>query len=144
MAQNSYGDLPLHVAANTGHLSIVRYLFPFSYAYQEQLKSENPESSDDTSAVESSIQQQLNDLTSEPLKNNKGNTPLHLALIRKYEEVDVNLKSKYAEVAEFLMKRNPRVCYCGNYAGMSPKGMAEDAEDADLLKRISCKSPPYM
>ena len=76
--------------------------------------------------------------------NKEGNTPLQLALIKKYEEVDENSKSKYNEVAEFLIKKDPGVCYCGNKAGMNPQDMAEEAEDADLSRLISGKSPPYM
>ena len=142
-ATNSNGDLPLHVAANAGHLSIVQYLFSFSYEYQEQLKSESSESCDDPGSVESSIQQQLNDLTSKLLReqNNEGNTPLHLALIKKYEEVGVNLKSKYNEVAEFLIKKDPSVCNYRNKASKNPRRMAKEAKDEDLSKLISGKSP---
>ncbi|XP_075665020.1 protein ACCELERATED CELL DEATH 6-like [Castanea sativa] len=144
MAKNSNGDHPLHVAANAGHLSIVQYLFSFSYEYQEQLNSENSEASDDPGSVESSIKQQLNDLTSKLLwgKNYEGNTPLHLALIKKYEEVDVNLKSKYNEVAEFLIEKDPAVCNYRNKASKNPRRLAEEAKDEDLSKLISDLAPP--
>ncbi|XP_030923424.1 protein ACCELERATED CELL DEATH 6-like [Quercus lobata] len=142
MAKNSNGDHPVHVAANAGHLSVVQYLFSFSYEYQEQLKSENSESCDDPGSVESNIQQQLNDLTSKLLreKNNEGNTPLHLALINKYEEMDV--KCKYNEVAEFLIKEDPSVCNYRNKASKNPRRLAKEAKDEDISKLISGKSPP--
>ena len=72
--------------------------------------------------------------------NKERNTPLHLALIKKYEEVDENSKSKYNEVAEFLIKKDPGVCYCGNKAGMNPQDMAEEAEDGEIAPTASQKT----
>ncbi|XP_075665022.1 protein ACCELERATED CELL DEATH 6-like [Castanea sativa] len=118
-ATNSTGDLPLHVAANAGHLPIVvQFLGRPCRKHQELLKAQN--SNGDlplhlaANAGHLSIVQhlqQLNDLTSKLLwgKNYEGNTPLHLAL---------------------------------NKASKNPRRLAEEAKDEDLSKLISDLAPP--
>ncbi|KAK7830122.1 hypothetical protein CFP56_028557 [Quercus suber] len=68
------------------------------------------------------------------IQNNEGNTALHLALINKYREVDLVLKTKYSEIASFLVETNPKVSYCPNEEHKSPLYMAAEAGDAEMVK----------
>ncbi|XP_030974201.1 protein ACCELERATED CELL DEATH 6-like [Quercus lobata] len=68
------------------------------------------------------------------IQNNEGNTPLHLALIKKYREVDLVLKTKYSEIADFLVETNPEASYCPNQEHKSPLYMAAEAGDAEMVK----------
>ena len=67
-------------------------------------------------------------------QNNERNTPLHLALIKKYREVDLVLKTKYSEIADFLVETNPEVSYYPNQEHKSPLYMAAEAGDAEMVK----------
>ena len=104
IVKNSAGELALHVAASCGHLSTLKKLA--SVSGREYLN----------------------------IQNNEGNTPLHLALINKYREVDLVLKTKYSEVADFLVETNPIVSYCPNEKHKSPLYMAAEAGDAEMVK----------
>ena len=68
------------------------------------------------------------------IQNNEENTPLHLALIKKYREVDLVLKTKYSEIAEFLVETNPEASYCPNQEHKSPLYIAAEAGDAEMVK----------
>ncbi|KAL0009696.1 hypothetical protein SO802_004804 [Lithocarpus litseifolius] len=151
MVQNSNGDLPLHVAANAGHLSIVQHLVKFSYRCQEFLTPKN--SGDNTPlpyppvdanagyqpSVDLSDQKLQDRYTSKLLrvKNKEGNTPLHLALIKKYEEEDLNLKTEYHEVAKFLIEKDPDACTDLNEANKDPLDLAIKAQDKELQQLMS-------
>jgi ankyrin repeat protein len=115
-ATNSTGDLALHVAANAGHLSIVKLLV-------SQLK------------LEDSTVGQLGE------KSKEGNTPLHLALINKYQKVA--LKTKYHELASFLVDTDPKVsCFRINQERKSPLYLAAEAGDAELVNLMIKKGNP--
>ena len=110
-ATNSTGDLALHVAANAGHLSIVKLLVS-----TEQLEWED------------STVGQLRE------ENKDGNTPLHLALINKYQKVAFKTKYRYHELASFLVEKDPVVSYFGiNKEMKSPLYLAAEAGDAELV-----------
>ncbi|GMY06161.1 protein ACCELERATED CELL DEATH 6-like [Fagus crenata] len=103
--QNLAGDLPLHVAVRVGHLPMVKKL---AISSEEFISS--------------------TDLLME--QNDERNTPLHLALIKKYKEVDrrnLVLKSRYREIANFLVETEPE-------EEESPLYMAAEAGDAELVK----------
>ncbi|XP_050276274.1 protein ACCELERATED CELL DEATH 6-like isoform X1 [Quercus robur] len=104
MVQNSAGELAFHVAACCGQLSTLKKLA--SVSGSEFLV----------------------------IQNNEGNTALHLALINKYREVDLVLKTKYSEIAGFLVETNPKVSYCPNEEHKSPLYMAAEAGDAEMVK----------
>ncbi|XP_030949477.1 protein ACCELERATED CELL DEATH 6-like [Quercus lobata] len=104
MDTNSAGELAVHVAASCGHLSTLKKL----------------------ACVSGSVFLEL--------QNNEGNTPLHLALMNKYSEVDLVLKTKYSEIAGFLVETNPEVSYCPNNEHKSPLYMAAEAGDAEMVK----------
>ena len=116
---NSTDDLALHVAANAGHLPIVQCL------------------------LSSSKQLELEDSTVGQLwENNKeGNTPLHLALINKYEKVDLKTKYRYHELASFLVEKDPKVStyFRINKEGKSPLYLAAEAGDAELVNLMIIK-----
>lgn len=119
MRKNSAGDLALHVAASAGHLPIVKLLLSASYQHLEESQCRF-----------------------EPLKeqNKRGNTPLHLALINKYQEV--TFKTKYNEVARFLVETEPVVtCSSINKENKSPLYMAAEAGDVELLEIMLNKFP---
>ncbi|XP_050289774.1 protein ACCELERATED CELL DEATH 6-like [Quercus robur] len=119
MRKNSAGDLALHVAASAGHLPIVKLLLSASYQHLEESQC-----------------------SFEPLKerNKRGNTPLHLALINKYQEV--TFKTKYNEVARFLVETQPVVtCSSINKENKSPLYMAAEAGDVELLEIMLNKFP---
>ncbi|KAL4625957.1 hypothetical protein ACB092_05G061400 [Castanea dentata] len=119
MRKNSAGDLALHVAASAGHLPIVKLLLSASYQHLEESQC-----------------------SFEPLKeqNKRGNTPLHLALINKYQEV--TFKTKYNEVARFLVETKPVVtCSSINKENKSPLYMAAEAGDVELLEIMLNKLP---
>ena len=75
------------------------------------------------------------------MKNEEGDTPLHLALIKKYEEEDSNLKTNYHEVAKFLIEKDPDACTDLNEANKDPLDLAIKAQDKELQQPMSSKSP---
>jgi len=54
----------------------------------------------------------------------------------------MDVKCKYNEVAEFLIKEDPSVCNYRNKASKNPRRLAKEAKDEDISKLISGKSPP--
>lgn len=120
---NSTDNLALHVAASVGHLPIVKLLLS-SYKQPEESR---------------------NSFGQLRMQNKEGNTPLHMALIKKYEEVA--LKSKYSEVASFLVEKDPEgSIFPINNEGKSPVYLVAEAGDAELLKFIMDKftCPAYI
>ena len=154
-AKNSSGDLPLHVASNAGHLSIVQHLVKFSYRCQELLTPKNSGDNiplsypplDANAGYQPSVDlsdQKLQDRYTSKLlrlKNKEGNTPLHLALIKKYEE-DSNLKTNYHDVAKFLIEKDPTACTDLNEANKYPLDLAIKAQDKELQDLMSSKLQP--
>ncbi|XP_065623999.1 uncharacterized protein LOC136065153 [Quercus suber] len=139
MVQNSNGDLPLHVAANAGHLSIVQYLVKFSYRCQELLTPKNSGDNIPLPYPPVDANQKLQDRYTSKLlrvKNKEGNTPLHLALIKKYAE-DLNLESNYHKVAKFLIEKDPDACTDLNEANKDPLDLAIKAQDKELQQLMS-------
>ncbi|KAK7815954.1 receptor-interacting serine/threonine-protein kinase 4 [Quercus suber] len=105
--KNSTDNLALHVAASVGHLPIVKLLL----SYYQQLE-------------EPRYFGQLRE------QNKEGNTPLHVALINKYQNVDLKMKRKYHEVASFLVEMDPEVSYFQvNEASKSPLYMVAEAQE---------------
>ncbi|KAL4625445.1 hypothetical protein ACB092_05G026700 [Castanea dentata] len=98
--KNSNGDLPLHVAASAGNMKIVELLVKWSNG---QLQ--------DHSTCGTQWE-----------KNKEGNTPFHLALIKKIS-------------GSFLVKNGREVfSYYPNEEGESPLYLAADAGDEELVK----------
>ena len=110
MEKNSAGESAFHVAASCGHLSTLKKLA--SVSSSEFLE----------------------------IQNNEGNTALHLALINKYREVNLVLKNKYSEIADFLVETNPKVSYCPNKEHKSPQYMAAEAGDAKMVRSMIRKA----
>ena len=115
--KNSTDNLALHVAASVGHLPIVKLLLS---SYQQ--------------LEESRCFGQLRE------QNKEGNTPLHVALINKYQNVDLKMKRKYHEVASFLVEMDPEVSHFQvNEENKSPLYMVAEAGDVELLKLMMNK-----
>ncbi|XP_023915811.2 protein ACCELERATED CELL DEATH 6 [Quercus suber] len=112
--KNCAGESAFHVAASCGHLSTLKKLA--SVSGSEYLD----------------------------IQNNEGNTPLHLALINKYKEVDLVLKTKYSEIADFLVETIPGVSYCQNEENKSPLDMAAEAGDAEMVKLMIEKANEFI
>ncbi|KAF3946607.1 hypothetical protein CMV_027146 [Castanea mollissima] len=70
-------------------------------------------------------------------KNMEENTPLHLALIKKFQ-VGSNpaLKTKYNEVAKFLVEKCPEVSFYPNKERKSPLYLAAEGGDEELVKHM--------
>ncbi|KAK7839384.1 protein accelerated cell death 6, partial [Quercus suber] len=113
--KNSNGDLPLHVAASAGNMQVVELLVKWS---DEHLQ-------DHCNCV--------------PLmeKNMEENTPLHLALIKKFQ-VGRNfaLKAKYNKVALFLVDKCPEVSFYPNRERKTPLYLATEGGDEELTKHM--------
>ena len=109
--KNSKGDLPLHVAASAGNMQIVELLVQWSDEH----------------------------LNCVPLgeKNMEENTPLHLALIKKFQ-VGRNsaLRAKYNKVAKFLVEKCPEVSFYPNKESKYPLYLAAEGGDEELVKHM--------
>ena len=123
--KNSKGDLPLHVAASAGNMKIVELLVKWSNGQLQDHSTCGPQWE----------------------KNMEGNTPLHLALIKKFQEGrNLALKAKYNEVTRFLVKNGPEVSvYYPNKERKSPLYLAAEAGDEELVKLMINTVPllPY-
>lgn len=104
MMKNSAGELALHVATSCGRSSTLKKLASISGS--ESLT----------------------------IQNNEGNIPLHLALMNKYKEVDLVLKTEFREIANFLVETCPEASYCPNEEPKSPLYMAAEAGDLEMVK----------
>ncbi|KAA8525042.1 hypothetical protein F0562_011464 [Nyssa sinensis] len=110
-SKNSTGDLPLHLAASSGHLSTVKCLI----------------SNIGTGFVSSTcrnsmlIEKEVKFILEQ--KNTEDNTPLHLAL-----------KNRHKEVSGFLFNQNKQVLCRLNKEEKSPLYMAVEAGYLDLVK----------
>lgn len=120
MAKNSTGDLALHVAVRAGHLPIVKILVLFFQQLEYGCSSE---------------------IQPLQLENNEGHGPLHLALINKYQEVDLEMKTKYNEVATFLIETDPKMFLysCWDNELKCPLAIAARANDTELKMLIANK-----
>ena len=109
--KNSKGDLPLHVAASAGNMKIVELLVKWS-----------DEHSNCVSLGE---------------KNMEENTPLHLALIKKFQ-VGRNsaLRAKYNKVAKFLVMKCPKVSFYPNKESKYPLYLSAEGGDEELVKHM--------
>ena len=109
--KNSNGDLPLHIAASAGNMQIVKLLVEWS---DEHLQ-------DHCNCV----------------PNMEENTPLHLALIKKFKVgPNLALKAKYNEVAKFLVEKCPEVSLYPNRERKSPLYLAAEGGDEDLMSHM--------
>ena len=104
MMKNSADELALHVAASCGRSSTLKRLASISGS------------------------------RSLTIQNNEGNTPLHLALMNKYKEKDLVLKTEFSEIANFLVETCPEASFCPNEEPKSPLYMAAEAGDAEMVK----------
>ena len=117
--KNSNGDLPLHIAASAGNMQIVELLV---------------ERSDDH------LQDHCN-----CVPNMEENTPLHLALIKKFQVgPNLILKAEYNKVAKFLVGKCPEVSLYPNRERKSPLYLAAEGGDEELMRHmITTNHLPY-
>ncbi|KAL4625441.1 hypothetical protein ACB092_05G026300 [Castanea dentata] len=116
MEKNSNGDLPLHVAASAGNKKIVELLVKRSNGQLQDHSTCGPQWE----------------------TNMEGNTPLHLALIKKFQVGrNLALKAKSNEVVRFLVNNDPKVSYYPNKERKSPLHMVAEAGDAELVKLMT-------
>lgn len=70
-------------------------------------------------------------------KNMEENTPLHLALIKKFQVgPNMALKSKYNKVAKFLVEEYPVVSFYPNRERKSPLYLAAEGGDEELMRHM--------
>ena len=132
----------LHIAASSGHYQLVEAICQSHYELELRINSAGDlplhvaRSGGHLDLVKKMAGTEL-----PKVKNNEGNTPLHLALINKYK-VDFNLvlKSRYSEMADFLGEQEPEVSYYLNKEHKSPLYMAAEAGDVKLVKLMIKKA----
>ncbi|XP_060672643.1 protein ACCELERATED CELL DEATH 6-like [Ziziphus jujuba] len=110
---NSAGNLPLHVAASSGHLATLEILL----VHGEKV---NLSDSCSTSTSTSS-----NNLPLIRVTNNEKETALHLAL-----------KNRHNVIARMLFDKDPKVTHDVNSEGKSPLYMAAEARYMELFKAM--------
>ncbi|GMG98585.1 hypothetical protein Nepgr_000425 [Nepenthes gracilis] len=135
LQQNARGDTALHLAARAGHVSAVRTLLRFRKDWVDPLASE--EWIEELRAIP-------DDQKLLRIRNGKGNTALHEALMKKN-----------SDATSLLINEDPEVAYYENCEGKSPLFLAAEAgngrhlsdmlEDSakinDKHERIQGKSP---
>nr|XP_023910060.1 protein ACCELERATED CELL DEATH 6-like [Quercus suber] len=71
------------------------------------------------------------------VKNMDENTPLHLALIKKFQVgPNLALKAKYNKVAKFLVEKCPEVSFYPNRERKSPLYLAAEGGDEELMRHM--------
>ena len=126
----------LHIAASSGHYQLVEAICQSHYELELRINSAGDLPLHvATSGGHLDLVKKMAGTELPKVKNNEGNTPLHLALINKYK-VDFNLvlKSRYSEMADFLVEQEPEVSYYLNKEHKSPLYMAAEAGDVKLVK----------
>ena len=109
--KNSNGDLPLHIAASAGNMQIVKLLVEWSDEHLQDHRN--------------------------CVLNMEENTPLHLALIKKFKVgPNLALKAKYNEVAKFLVDKCPEVSLYPNRERKSPLYLAAEGGDEELMRHM--------
>ncbi|KAL4612122.1 hypothetical protein ACB092_08G176000 [Castanea dentata] len=127
----------LHIAASLGHSQLVEAMLENDHGqWMESNSADELAVHVAASCGHLSTLKKLAPVSSGflTIQNNEGNTPLHLALIKKYRAVDLVLKTKYSEIADFLVETNPEASYCPNEEHKSPLYMAAEAGDAEMVK----------
>ncbi|XP_030961665.1 ankyrin-1-like [Quercus lobata] len=78
-------------------------------------------------------------------KNMEENTPLHLALIKKFQVgANLALKAEYNKVAKFLVENCPEVSFYPNRERKSPLYLAAEGGDEELMRHmITTNCLPY-
>ena len=112
---NLDGDTPLHGAARTGKYYVVEYLVGEMLSARSSMDSENGKKNiSDTLEV----------------RNTRGNTVLHEAVINGHQKV-----------AKFLIKVEPNLACFENDEGESPLFMAARAGMTEMVNRILLSTP---
>ncbi|KAM3741079.1 hypothetical protein ACB098_08G148800 [Castanea mollissima] len=127
----------LHIAASLGHSQLVEAMLENDHGqWMESNSADELAVHVAASCGHLSTLKKLAPVSSGflTIQNNEGNTPLHLALIKKYRVVDLVLKTKYSEIADFLVETEPEASYCPNEEHKSPLYMAAEAGDAEMVK----------
>lgn len=127
----------LHIVASLGHCQVVEAMLRKNRDFWKEKNSAGELAVHvAASCGHVSTLKKLASVSDLMSRNKEGNTALHLALINKFREVDLVLKTKYSEIAGFLVETNPKVSYCPNEEDKSPLYMAAEAGDAEMVKSM--------
>ncbi|XP_071724312.1 protein ACCELERATED CELL DEATH 6-like [Rutidosis leptorrhynchoides] len=125
--RNLEGDTPLHVAAKSGRSSVVTFLQTGLDLVVLDSDQDLAQSSSSSSSSSREADQLLR------IRNNKGNTALHEALIHSH-----------SEVAENLVEADPQVSFYLNYEEKSPLFLAAHlGYGTCLISMLMMPSPSY-
>ena len=113
LTENSKHETPLHNAARSGHVHVVKFLIDWA--------------TESTDVETGGIQQVLR------MRNMEGNTPLHEAVRNGH----------HSTVLVLVETNDSDLLVSLNNAGKSPLFMAVDARTSEIVKTILPKSNPY-